>query len=226
MAYCKCGRHLLFSARARGNGLCGPCTRKQRRVALVVGFAFLLAFSTTLLAFAWGSVAHASALTLVDRMTLVQPAFQSRKDEPVDPRTLAEAIAKVPNLTAEWAALILTVAAHESGFAKRIAENRCEKWECDSHHVKGVLEWRAAGLWQQHRNELNKETWGSTDLDVQASDAARMLRAAFYRCNRRGKLRADWVAATLSAYAGRSCNANWAGLDRRLNTWQRIRSRL
>lgn len=222
----RCGRRLLYSARARGSGLCGVCTRRDRRLVYFVGLAFGLALGLACLVPACSGVAHASALTLVDRMELAQPAFRSRKEEPVDARALAEAIGKTPNLTPDWAALMLTVAVHESGLAKRIAENRCLNWECDSRQVKGAIEWRAAGLWQQHRNKLNELTWGSTDLEVQAADAARMLRAAFYRCNPKGALRPDWVVATLSAYAGQSCDRRWAGLEARLATWQRLRRRL
>ncbi|MEO8917628.1 MAG: hypothetical protein ABI488_09400, partial [Polyangiaceae bacterium] len=56
----------------------------------------------------------------------------SKKDEPVDPRELAEAIAAVPKISREWAALILTVAAHESALSARIARGEYRDFEGDS----------------------------------------------------------------------------------------------
>jgi hypothetical protein len=155
---------------------------------------------------------------LVDRLVLVQPAFQSRVDEPVGARELAEAIASIPKVNRDWAALVLTVAVHESALAARIARGDCKRYECDGG--------RAWGLYQGHRNEANAAVWGSPDIAIQTQEAARMLRAVFYRCNGPHSLSFDWVARTLSAYAGHRCDANWAGLDRRLNTFARIRGRL
>lgn len=163
--------------------------------------------------------ARANALSLVERIVAVQPSLASKTDEPVDAVELASAITSVPRLTPEWAALLLTVAGHESALSARIAANRCKPHECD--HGK------AFGLYQGHKNALNADVWGSPDIRVQTLEAARALRSAFYTCNGGGQhLRHDWVARTINAYAGHSCDAVWPGLESRLATFKRVRARL
>jgi hypothetical protein len=181
-----------------------------------VTFWFLAA-----LGFVFGCVglAHGAAPTLTERMVLVQPSIASVSDKPVDATQLAEAIARVPHVTREWAALMLAVAAHESALSDRIRRGECRPRECD-----GGAAW---SLWQQHRNKLNGASWGSTDIGVQTAEAARALRRSFYRCNGGSrKLGPDWVARTVSAYAGLPCDAVWPGLKVRLATYERVRSRL
>jgi hypothetical protein len=153
---------------------------------------------------------------LIDRLVTVQPALQSRQDEPVDARELAEAIAAIPRVNASWAALVLTIAAHESALSARIARGECRRNECDGG--------RASGLYQSHRNKLNAAAWGSTDIRVQTLEAARALRSAFYTC--KASAGPDWVRLTINGYAGKRCDAQWPGLDQRLATYERIRGRL
>jgi hypothetical protein len=148
---------------------------------------------------------------------MAAPSFGSQVEPIVEPADLAAAVASVPHVTREWAALLLTVASHESALSARIARGECRDNECD-HGA-------AWGLWQQHRNALNSEVWGSENVAVQAGEAARALRRAFYTCQS-GPLRPDWVARTLNAYAGHSCDAIWPGLQARLATFQRALRRL
>jgi hypothetical protein len=155
--------------------------------------------------------------SLVDRLILAQSSLASRKEEVVDARELAESIASVPKVTREWAALILTVAAHESNLRARIAANDCREKECDGG--------RAFGLYQAHKNEHNAAVWGSSDVRVQTLEAARGLRSGFYVCNH-GKLPIDWVARTINGYAGRRCDAVWPGLEQRLATFNRVLRKL
>lgn len=176
---------------------------------------------------AWGVIAFCVATScaftraaksesppLVDRLVAAQPALASRTEPAVDARELAQAIASVPRVTREWAALILTIAAHESALSARIAANDCAKHECDGG--------RAFGLYQAHKNLHNADVWGSTDIRVQTLEAARGLRAGFYVCNGRRKLPVDWVARTINGYAGKHCDATWPGLEQRLATFNRI----
>lgn len=165
------------------------------------------------------AVVRADAPTLADRIIAVQPSLQSKRDEPVDASELASAIIAVPKLTPDWAALLLTVASHESALSARIAANQCRAKECD--HGK------AFGLYQGHKNKLNEGVWGSTDIRVQTTEAARALRSAFYTCNGGGRpIGSDWVARTINAYAGHSCDAAWPGLTARLATFKRVRAKL
>jgi len=169
------------------------------------------------------SFAGAQAPSLIERLVTVQKPLQSKQDEPVDPRELAAAIAAVPKINREWAALILTVAAHESALSARIARGEYRDFEGDSfRNREGKVQHRAWGLWQAHRNKLNEAAWGSPDIAVQTEEASRALRRAFYQCNGGGRSHADWVRSTLSSYSGRRCDADWPGLDKRLATYQRV----
>ena len=169
------------------------------------------------------SFAGAQAPSLIERLVTVQKPLQSKQDEPVDPRELAAAIAAVPKINREWAALILTVAAHESALSARIARGEYRDFEGDSfRNREGKVQHRAWGLWQAHRNKLNEAAWGSPDIAVQTEEASRALRRAFYQCNGGGRSHADWVRSTLSSYSGRRCDADWPGLDKRLTTYQRV----
>lgn len=163
-------------------------------------------------------VVKANAPTLTDRIVAVQPSLASKTDEPVDAAELASAIVSVPKVTPEWAALLLTVAGHESALSARIAANHCKPHECD--HGK------AFGLYQQHKNKLNADVWGSPDIRVQTAEAARALRSVLHVQWGGRQLGPDWVARTINAYAGHSCDAVWPGLESRLVTFKRVRSRL
>jgi hypothetical protein len=169
------------------------------------------------------SFAGAAAPSLMERLITAQAPLQSKIDEPVDARELATAIANVPKITREWAALILTVAAHESALSARIARGEYKDYEGDSYRNReGKLQHRAWGLWQAHKNRLNDSAWGSTDITVQTEEAARALRRAFYTCNGKGRSHSDWVRSTLNAYSGRRCDASWPGLEKRLKTYQHV----
>jgi len=169
------------------------------------------------------SVAGASAPSLIERLVTAQRPLQSKLDEPVDAHELATAIASVPKITREWAALILTVAGHESALSARIARGEYKDYEGDSfRNREGKIQHRAWGLWQAHKNRLNDAVWGSPDVTVQADEAARALRRAFYQCNGGGRSGGDWVRSTLNAYSGRRCDASWPGLEKRLQTYQQV----
>jgi hypothetical protein len=183
-----------------------------------VGWAALLTCAIFAVAMAIAAHCRGAEPRLVDRLILVQPALQSRADEPVNARELAEAIASIPKVTRDWAALVLTVAAHESALSARIARGECKPRECDGG--------RAWGLYQSHKHDANAAVWGSPDIAVQTLEAARMLRAVFLMCNGHHSLDPDWIARTLSAYGGRRCDAIWPGLAERLATYKRIRGRL
>jgi len=178
---------------------------------------FLVAISIAMVISA--RLAHADQPTLTDRIAAVIPSLVSSKEENVDAREFAEAVASVPKVNREWAALLLTIATHESSLRARIARSEYRsKKEGDGG--------RAFGLFQAHKNSLNADVWGSTDIRVQTIEAARALRSAFYQCNGRQPPRADWVARTINAYAGRRCDAQWVGLDRRVATFNRVVRRL
>jgi hypothetical protein len=189
---------------------------RLRRSITAACVAFLIGLWLT-------SVAGAAAPSLLERLISAQSPLQSKQDEPVDARELAEAIASIPKITREWAALILTVAGHESALSARIARGDYKDYEGDSfRNREGKVQHRAWGLWQAHRNRLNDSVWGSPDIRIQTEEAARALRRAFYQCNGGGRPHLDWVRSTLSSYSGRACDASWPGLEKRLTTYQRV----
>ncbi len=161
------------------------------------------------------AICHAEPLTLRERIISAQPMLASRSDVPVAADEFADAVLSVPRLSPDWAALLLTVAAHESALSARIARGECRPRECDHG-----LAW---SLWQVHRNEQNSAVWGSRDLNVQAREASRMLRQAFYRC---GGMHAGWLLQTLRAYAGKRCSDPFPGESARVATFVQVRSRL
>lgn len=184
-----------------------------------IGWSVVLFLAALALGMACSALVHASAPSLADSLVAAQGPLQSRSDEPVDPRELAEAIMATPRINRDWAALMLIVAAHESALSDRIRRGDCRPKECD-----GGAAW---SLWQQHRNALNAAAWGSPELSVQTAEAARGLRRAFYQCNGGGRPPGpDWVSRTLNAFAGRPCDATWTGLESRLATFKRVRARL
>jgi hypothetical protein len=162
--------------------------------------------------------AQAGQPSFEERLVDAQKLLQSKSDEPVDPAELAAAIAALPRVNRDWAALVLTIGGHESALSARIARGECKPLECD-HGA-------AWGLFQQHKNTFNADVWGSPDIGVQTREVARALRSAFYTCNGRGALRPDWIARTINGYAGHSCDAVWPGLEQRLATYKRVRARL
>ena len=142
----------------------------------------------------------------------------------VDPEAFTSAIETASKGNPDWAALLVTVAAHESTLSSRIAAGQCKPWECDSRRTRAGIEFRAWGLFQEHRNLNNLDVWGSTDIAVQTASAYRLLRRSYWSCKRLSS--GNWVAFTINAYAGKRCDAEWAGLDARLGTFRRVRARL
>jgi hypothetical protein len=113
----------------------------------------------------------------------------------------------------EWASLLLTIARHESQLSLRIQAGNCKPRECD--HGK------AAGLWQQHEFSWNEAVWEALpgNLPLQVQVAGESLRRAFLTCK---GAKVPRVQATMSAYAGQGCAAEWKGLDERLKTFAKL----
>jgi hypothetical protein len=132
---------------------------------------------------------------------------------------IAAAITEVsqdaPRPPREWAALLLTIGYHESTFSLRIHRGECKPHECDQG--------RARSAWQLHKNLFTAPVWdqlhGIEHTAVQVKAASDALRRAYFTCSRSG---VPWLQATLNAYAGRRCSAEWPGLDRRVSTYGRL----
>lgn len=182
------------------------------------------------------SKAWASSTPLEDftrRAIQSLPTFHEDRDY-ADKATQLEAVARAvaehsknpPSGIAPraWAALMLTVAFHESGLSERIQRGDFKPHEADAHKVNGVLMHRARGLWQNHANANNRDTWerANGDVEAQAAMADIGLRRAYFTCSRSG---VAWVTATINSNAGLRCGASWPGLDKRIATFNALASR-
>jgi hypothetical protein len=123
-----------------------------------------------------------------------------------------------PGSKRELATLLLTVAWHETRLSLRIHDGRCKPFECDHG--------RARGLWQLHKHaSLPRERWLTVaGLDEQstqngAAEAALALTRSRHMCRQRGS---DWVASTISAYAGRGCSGGLPDLQARVRTYRML----
>jgi hypothetical protein len=128
---------------------------------------------------------------------------------------VSEVSGDAPRPPREWAALLLTIGYHESTFSLRIHRGECKPHECDNG--------RARSAWQLHKNLFTAPIWdqlhGIENTAVQVRAASDALKRAYYTCHRSG---VPWLQATLNAYAGRRCSAEWPGLDQRVSTFGRL----
>ncbi len=97
-------------------------------------------------------IVRAEPLSFAERIARAIPALCVKGEPAVDPAELTSAVLAVTT-DPQWAALILTVGEHESGFAARIMANRCRKHECDDG--------RASGAYQSLRNPYSAATPGA-----------------------------------------------------------------
>lgn len=153
------------------------------------------------------------------------PEDRVSESRPTELDQLAHSIARVsvkaPRSPVEWSSLLAAVGSNETNFAGRLLRGECrlEKRECDAAKGKdGKWYARARGWGQTHRNEKNAELWDAaeTDIDAQTRLVDRQLRIAFHTCSRSG---VPWVRATLNAYFGVRCGADWPGLEKREATF-------
>lgn len=130
-----------------------------------------------------------------------------------------------PGTTAEAAAMGLTVAWFESGFAERVQRGTCRPSECDAVRLaNGSVFHRARGLHQLHASPMvSYAEWSQAAGDgygpavTSAYAAIRVL--GFYR------KRCGSVEGAFAGYAtGRSCR--WSGAPERLRTYRRVLGRL
>lgn len=181
---------------------------------ITAGWLAILFLCALGLAMAVSATVHADTPTLTDRIALVVPSLASRRDEPVDAQELASAIASVTD-SPQWAALLLTTAAHESSLSARIARSDCREHECDHG--------RAWGLWQAWVGPHNAAVWGSSDIAVQAKEASHTARQAYNLCRNSG---VPFPLSTIRAYAGRGCLGKLKGEEARIQTYARVLRRI
>ncbi len=176
------------------------------------------------LAFIFASaVVHAEPPSLASRIEAVAPAFANRKGPPVDFHELGQAIAEVAKGDRQGAALLLTIAIHESGLRESVRLDQYTDQQGDAYRDRdGEIKHRASGLWQVHANAHNSAEWGSPDLKLQARSAARLAAGALARCRKR----APYPINVFRAYAGRACDMPLKGEEQRVATYQRIVGRL
>jgi hypothetical protein len=187
-----------------------------KRLVVAPALPFALCFATL----AWAESNHAAWVRAAVESL---PCYVEDRGDPEKSAQLdqiAAAIAEVsrdaPRSPREWAALLLTIGHHESTFSLRIQRGKCKPHECDHG--------RARSAWQLHKNAFTAPLWdqleGVENTRVQVQAASDALRRAYYTCGRTSGV--PWLQATLNAYAGRRCGAQWPGLEQRLATYHRL----
>jgi len=191
--------------------------------------ALMLLVSTA--AFAGEGSRHAAWTRAALERLPQTPDDRVSASRPVELDALANSIAAVsqsaPRSPREWTALMLAVGSNETNFAGRLLRGECrlERRECDSVRRKdGTWFARARGWGQVHRNSQNAALWDTaeTDIEAQTKLVDQRLRSAYWTCARSGE---PWVRATLNAYLGVRCGANWPGLAKREATYAAVVSR-
>lgn len=161
----------------------------------------------------WGlaRVAHGTELDLLTRVEAYLERQRRTWDPIAEPSQVAVAVTNATK-DPKWAALLLTIARHESNFSARIGAGRCRDHECDDG-----LAW---GLWQVHRTTENAPAWGNPNPSVQAQWASYALHGMDQMCRRAG---VPFPLGVLRAYAtGRGCKKKFAGERARLRTYNEI----
>lgn len=186
-----------------------------RSNSITWAWAFIAVSIATLVSFLLaGRDAHANAPTLHETIAAAVPSLGSKREPTVDAEELADAVtAATPNR--QWAALLLTIASHESALSARIARGECRKHECDHG--------RAWGLWQAWKAPHNEAVWGSPDITVQAREASHIAHQYFNMCKTSG---VPFPLSTMRAYAGHGCSTPIKGEDARMRTFERLMRRL
>ena len=186
-----------------------------KRLIVAPALPFALCFAT--LALAEGNHAAFVRAAMESLPCFIEDRGDPGKAAQLD--AIAVAVAEVskdaPRPPREWAALLLTIGYHESTFSLRIHRGECKPHECD----RG----RARSAWQLHKNLFTEPIWeqlhGIENTAVQVRAASDALKRAYFTCSRSG---VPWLQATLNAYAGRRCSAQWPGLDQRVSTYNRV----
>lgn len=130
-------------------------------------------------------------------------------------------VTRWPGDKRELEALLIVVGRFESGFALRISAGELKPWEGDpgkDGQPRSVSNWQL-----QKAATSSAEAWEAarTDVRVAAREAARALARSRFMC-RSLEAKRDWVAMTLSSYAGRHCVGSFKGLTERVSAYRRI----
>lgn len=182
-----------------------------------IGWAVVVFLAALGLAMAFSAIAKAEPPpSLVERLVAVQPSLASRKDEPVDARELAEAIAATTQ-SPQWAAFLLTTAAHESALRARISRSEYRE------HTREGDGGRAWGLFQNWKSAANADVWGSPEIAVQVKAASRLSRQYYNMCRNSG---VPFPLSTMRALGGHGCKTPIKGEAERVRTFERVLARL
>jgi hypothetical protein len=179
-----------------------------------IGWTVVLFLAALALGMAFSAICHASPPTLRETIIAAVPSLATKREEALQPDVVADAVLSATS-NRQWAALLLTIASHESALSARIARGECGPHECD--HGK------AWGTWQQHQTPRNAEVWGSPDLNVQAREASHLARQFYNMCKSSG---VPFPLSTFRAFAGSGCKMPFKGEAARMATFKRLMGRL
>lgn len=145
------------------------------------------------------------------------PEHAQLKDQQM--QTAAAAIQEFSKGDPDLAAMLVTVGFHESGWSLAIAAGHCRPKQCDPDR-NGVP--RAHGSYQIHRVAASsREAWEAarTDIRVATQEAAFVLRRMRAMC--RGDVRRSFIA-----YGGRGCDGKLPDIEKRVETFRKVRKEL
>lgn len=166
------------------------------------------------------------------------PALRTERDEPAEERSarLSVVAAQIAGVVGnrprgvdevEWAAALITQAKAESGFAKYVAEGRCQDGpvgaQCDPDK-RGVA--RARGYWQMWAVTCKKawlaEVGSEEEVRASALCATRVMLSGYVSCTGPGK--DSWQGAFIRGGGGVSCVGPRG--EKRVASFRRILSSL
>lgn len=153
----------------------------------------------------------AKPVTLVERLVKAQAGLLAPREPKTDPEALARAIDKAANGDRILSAALLATAYAETALSDRLRRNECRKDECDAR--------RAWGLFQIHKDGNTADVWGSPDVDVQATAAARKMKSAFYTAKAE---HAPFPLGMFRIYGGRRATASIPREEVRVKTFNQV----
>lgn len=148
---------------------------------------------------------------MVDRLVAAQRGLLAPSEEKADPQALARAIASASKGDRILAAAMLATAYVETALSDRLRRNECRPKECG----RG----RAWGIFQIHKDAYTANTWGSPDVDVQSTAAARKMKSAFYKAK---NAHAPFPEGMFRAYGGRRVDSSVPREALRVSTFNQV----
>lgn len=171
------------------------------------------------------AIARGDAPTVADRVAALVPRYGSKSVPLVDATEFGAAVDTACNHDRDCAARLVTMAVLESGLSLSVSRSEYTEHQGDSYKDRdGVIQHRAWGTWQQHRNAHNADVWGASDLLTQARAAKAAQAGALVECKAFREVPPE--VGMWRILAGRGCTGMWGGVEKRMQLLAQVRRRL